>query len=188
MKFSSDLYKINRKTFRSKRCQISGPLGARAMHKMVSFDNKLYVFGGLMQNETVSDELFIIKKTENGHYLSENTKFENKPTPRLGFNFTVLDLPVKKSDSNNLTRDGQEKLNPEGPIIQAIDDWKVTIDGQNRENPVEPQKPQIPEHSIDRSEYESIPVLFIFGGCDAQGEFFNDLYISTIPDVTNSDS
>ena len=158
------------------------------MHKMVSFDNKLYVFGGLMQNEAVSDELFIIKKTENGRYLSENTKFENKPTPRLGFNFTVLDLPVKKSDSNNLTRDDQEKLNPEGPIIQAIDDWKVTIDGQNRENPVEPQKPQIPEHSIDRSEYESIPVLFIFGGCDAQGEFFNDLYISTIPDVTNSDS
>ena len=68
--------------------------------------------------------------------------------------------------------------------MPAIDDWKVTIDGENRENPNGPEIK--PETSINRSDYESIPVLFIFGGCDAQGEFFNDLYISTIPEIPDS--
>ena len=73
-----------------------------------------------MENENVSDELFVIKKTENGHFVSENVKFENKPTPRLGFNFSVLNLPVKKiSQSSSTARDTESK--PDGPIIQVMD-------------------------------------------------------------------
>jgi hypothetical protein len=52
----------------------------------------------------------------------------------------------------------------------------VTIDGENI-------KSETSDSKIDVSGYSKMPVLFIHGGCDAEGEFFNDLYVAAIPPV-----
>ena len=52
----------------------------------------------------------------------------------------------------------------------------MTIDGENI-------KSETSDSKIDVSGYSKMPVLFIHGGCDAEGEFFNDLYVAAIPPV-----
>ncbi|CAG5091525.1 Oidioi.mRNA.OKI2018_I69.PAR.g13100.t2.cds [Oikopleura dioica] len=170
---SNSLYRINLKTFRSKCCSIVNPPGNLAMHKMVLFDDRIFLFGGLNEENIVSDELWELSPT-NEHWTQFKARkvvFETKPTPRLAFNFHVLNLPIAPKTSQN----SEQPTNlPGTPNIQPIDDWKVTIDGANI-------NPESSESKVDVSGYSSTPVLFIHGGCDAEGEFFNDLYVAAIP-------
>ena len=81
-----------------------------------------------------------------------------------------------------------------------MDDWKVTIDSQNvtlpQTGPDGPSSGQSrqsiePGNSLSPIEFESLnfcigtlesmPVLLIHGGCDSEGEFFNDIFVSCIP-------
>jgi len=177
---AADMFRINRRTFRSKRCQIIGDkIGPIAMHKMVSFGKDLYLFGGLMENDVVSDQLFRLRLNQSGQYVCGKIECETRPTPRLAFNFAVINLPVKKVRQNPVAQKPDLNSLDEQPQITPIDDWKVTIDGENVEADV--AKADESGEKVDLDELEPLPVLFIHGGCDAQGEFFNDLYISTIP-------
>jgi hypothetical protein len=76
-------------------------------------------------------------------------------------------------------------LDSNTPIITPIDDWKVTIDGENVKMDNLEENPDISNLKIaekyNPSEYNSVPLLFIHGGCDTQGEFFNDIYVAKIP-------
>lgn len=175
---SNSLYRINLKTFRSKCCSIANdPIGKLAMHKMVLVSNRIFLFGGLNDENVVSDELWELSPT-NEHWTQFTARkciFETKPTPRLAFNFHVLNLPIAPKSSNSI----EAPPPPSGaPNIQPIDDWKVTIDGENI-------KAETSDTKIDISDYSQIPVLFIHGGCDAEGEFFNDLYVAAIPPAQN---
>ena len=143
----NDLYKINLKTFRSKKCQIEhdGNL-TRAMHKMVIFENNIFIFGGLTETDSISDDLFKLKPIEGSNrYTKSRIEFETKPTPRIAFNFHIINLPIRKSCE--FSRDPTKRLllyylapipretdteNPgTEPQITPVDDWKVTIDSQN---------------------------------------------------------
>ena len=95
----NDLYKINLKSFRSKKCQIEndGNL-TRAMHKMVIFENNIFIFGGLTENDSISDDLFKLTPIEGSNrYTKSRIEFETKPTPRIAFNFHIINLPIRKS-------------------------------------------------------------------------------------------
>ena len=95
----NDLYKINLRTFRSKRCQIQSDESdseglTRAMHKMVSYsngnDSNLFVFGGLTESDTISDDLFKLTPIEGTNkFKKSKVEFETKPTPRIAFNFHI---------------------------------------------------------------------------------------------------
>lgn len=174
---TNDLYRVNRRTFRSKRCQIKGDLSARAMHKMVQFNQDLYLFGGLLENDEVCDQLYRLRPAANtSTYTVERIDFETRPTPRLAFNFSIVNMPVKSRLPDSTA---PVDSNPsDDPVITPIDDWKVTIDGQNI--PIDDLHVSNTD-DIDYSSYHPVPLLFIHGGCDAQGEFFNDIYVSTIP-------
>lgn len=182
----ADLYRINRKTFRSKKCKInnSEKLSQRAMHQMVAVKGDLYLFGGLVDDDNVSDELFRIKFTQDSCYTSELITFETKPTPRLAFNFCVINMPIKIISPTPQTPP-IPVLDSNTPIITPIDDWKVTIDGENVKMDNLEENPDISNLKIaekyNPSEYNSVPLLFIHGGCDTQGEFFNDIYVAKIP-------
>ena len=60
----NDLYKINLKTFRSKKCQIEDGSLTRAMHKMVTFENNIFLFGGLTETDSISDNLYKLSPIE----------------------------------------------------------------------------------------------------------------------------
>ena len=95
----NDLYKINLKTFRSKKCQIEndGSL-TRAMHKMVIFEKNIFLFGGLTENDSISDDLFKLTPVEGSNRFTKyRIDFETKPTPRIAFNFHIINLPIHKS-------------------------------------------------------------------------------------------
>ena len=34
---------------------------------------------------------------------------------------------------------------------------------------------------VDLNDLDSMPMLLIHGGCDSEGEFFNDVFVATIP-------
>jgi len=170
-----DLYRINLKSFRSKKCQLEEPL-TRAMHKMVIKDDKLFIFGGLTESDIISDNLYQLTPVDDKptRFTRKEIIFETKPTPRIAFNFNIIDLPIRKE--SKIIDDKQSSLD-NSPKIEPIDDWKVTIDGEN----VKLNEETEASENINPDDYTSIPVLFIYGGCDSEGEFFNDIFVSCIP-------
>jgi hypothetical protein len=179
----NDLYKINLKTFRSKKCQIEDGSLTRAMHKMVIFENKIFLFGGLTENDSISDDLFKLTPIEGSNrFTKSRVEFETKPTPRIAFNFHIINLPIRKAST--ITRQTDIQTPGTDPQITPVDDWKVTIDSQNvtlpQTGPDGPSSEQ-PRQPIEPGSLESIPVLLIHGGCDSEGEFFNDIFVSCIP-------
>ena len=98
----NDLYKINLKTFRSKKCQIEDGSLTRAMHKMVIFENNIFLFGGLTENDSISDDLFKLSPIEGSNrFTKSKVEFETKPTPRIAFNFHIINLPIRKACEYN---------------------------------------------------------------------------------------
>ena len=98
----NDLYKINLKTFRSKKCQIEDGSLTRAMHKMVIFENNIFLFGGLTETDSISDELFKLCPVEGSNRFTKlKVEFETKPTPRIAFNFHIINLPIRKTCKYN---------------------------------------------------------------------------------------
>ena len=95
-----DLYRINLKSFRSKKCQIEEPL-TRAMHKMVIKDDKLFIFGGLTESDMISDSLYQLTAIDDKptRFTRKEIIFETKPTPRIAFSFHIIDLPIRKESS-----------------------------------------------------------------------------------------
>jgi len=180
----NDLYKINLKTFRSKKCQIEndGSL-TRAMHKMVIFEKNIFLFGGLTENDSISDDLFKLTPVEGSNrFTKSRIDFETKPTPRIAFNFHIINLPIRKSSP--IPREIDTENPGTEPQITPVDDWKVTIDSQNVTLPQTGPDGPSSGHSrqpIEPGTLESMPVLLIHGGCDSEGEFFNDIFVSCIP-------
>ena len=73
------------------------------MHKMVLVDERIFLFGGLNEENIVSDELWELSPT-NEHWTQFKARkivFETKPTPRLAFNFHVLNLLIAPKTSQN---------------------------------------------------------------------------------------
>ena len=98
----NDVYKINLKTFRSKKCQIEDGSLTRAMHKMVIFENNIFLFGGLTENDSISDDLFKLSPIEGSNrFTKSKVEFETKPTPRIAFNFHIINLPIRKACKYN---------------------------------------------------------------------------------------
>lgn len=185
----NDFYKINLRTFRSKRCQVQSEGSedseglTRAMHKIVSYDSNLFLFGGLTESDTISDDLFKLTPIEGTNkFKKSKVQFDTKPTPRIAFNFHIINLPIRKISTS--TPQTTPQTTDGTPQITPVDDWKVTIDSQNvtlpKTGPDGPSDGQI-RQPIDPSTLESKPVLLIHGGCDSEGEFFNDIFISCIP-------
>ena len=142
----NDLYKINLKTFRSKKCQIEDGSLTRAMHKMVTFENNIFLFGGLTETDSISDDLFKLSPIEGSNrFTKSKVEFETKPTPRIAFNFHIINLPIRKAceydtvmylwslslNSVPVTRQTETQNQGTEPQITPVDDWKVTIDSQN---------------------------------------------------------
>ena len=142
----NDLYKINLKTFRSKKCQIEDGSLTRAMHKMVIFDNNIFLFGGLTETDSISDDLFKLSPIEGSNrFTKSKVEFETKPTPRIAFNFHIINLPIRKACKYNtimhflssslnsvpVTHHNETQNQGTEPQITPVDDWKVTIDSQN---------------------------------------------------------
>jgi len=98
------------------------------MHKMVQFNSDLYIFGGLTDTEEVSDELFRLRvKSDNSlTYSAQIIPFETKPTPRLAFNFEIINMPVKSSRASEATIPTNMPQS-DTPIITPIDDWKGAV-------------------------------------------------------------
>jgi hypothetical protein len=74
------------------------------MHKMVLVSNRIFIFGGLNDDNVVSDELWELSPT-NENWTQFNARkcvFETKPTPRLAFNFHVLNLPIAPKSSSSV--------------------------------------------------------------------------------------
>ena len=69
------------------------------------------------------------------------------------------------------------------PIIKPVDDWKVTIDGENVALPDtgDSSTVQTNQTEVDPDNFDSMALLLIHGGCDSEGEFFNDVFVATIP-------
>ena len=59
----------------------------------------------------------------------------------------------------------------------------MTIDGENVALPDtgDTSTVQTNQTEVDRDSLESMPLLLIHGGCDSEGEFFNDVFVATIP-------
>jgi len=179
----NDLYKINLKTFRSKKCPIEDGSLTRAMHKMVIFENNIFLFGGLTETDSISDDLFKLSPIEGSNrFTKSKVEFDTKPTPRIAFNFHIINLPIRKALP--VTRQTDTQNQGTEPQITPVDDWKVTIDSQNvtlpQTGPDGPSSGQ-PRQPIEPGSLESMPVLMIHGGCDSEGEFFNDIFVSCIP-------
>jgi len=185
-----DLYRISLSSFRSKKINIEGSAGdmTRAMHKMTVHNETLFMFGGLIPGEQgiISDELVKMSPIDGRNAVNaELINFETKPTPRIAFNFHIVNMPIRRRERRQAeeeTADPVDKASNE-PIIKPVDDWKVTIDGENVALPDtgDSSTVQTNQTEVDPDNFDSMALLLIHGGCDSEGEFFNDVFVATIP-------
>ena len=127
---------------------------ARAAHAAASYNQKLYIHGGLSNSGQALEDFWQFDwATKTWTDLTKKSQVA-LPTPRLSHSMTVLELPVFKSEHRCPTENKSEEK------IIELKDWKMVADSQEVYSKEKNETIVLPEETV------KIPVIAVFGGCD----------------------
>eukprot|EP00195_Chlamydomonas_chlamydogama_P012056 CAMPEP_0202893872 /NCGR_PEP_ID=MMETSP1392-20130828/3368_1 /ASSEMBLY_ACC=CAM_ASM_000868 /TAXON_ID=225041 /ORGANISM="Chlamydomonas chlamydogama, Strain SAG 11-48b" /LENGTH=651 /DNA_ID=CAMNT_0049578361 /DNA_START=173 /DNA_END=2128 /DNA_ORIENTATION=+ len=158
--FLRKLYSLDLTTYSWRKYSSDSLPSARAGHAMVTVQNVVYLFGG--QGKKLMNDMYRLD-TNSGEF-SEVKAVGRLPTPRRGM---------------SLVYDGRDSLICFGGMHSGGMDNSLSVFSLSRSEWYAPQQlGAIPTPRTNHSAVLLRPhLVLLFGGCNAQGAFFNDAYV-----------